>query len=165
MNKFVVGLAHYLGLIDKQALNKTPCACFKVALASASGVGDELARILERHLRGRIDSVELPRKRLWRFWFVGVQVSRKRFTVLLAPSRYGNDEWILLVARLSTPTLWDRLRGRRPIDYAPELLRISSEIHTLLAATSGITAIRWYFEGRGAQSAAVHTPDQLPWTH
>jgi hypothetical protein len=37
------------------------------------------------------------------------------------------------------------------------------EIHTMLTEISGIAAVRWYFEGLDSQTAAVATPNELPW--
>jgi hypothetical protein len=37
------------------------------------------------------------------------------------------------------------------------------EINTVLTASSEFSAVRWYFEGLGTQTAAVATPDELPW--
>ncbi len=33
----------------------------------------------------------------------------------------------------------------------------------MLTAICGVTAVRWYFEGRNRRSSAVATPDELPW--
>jgi hypothetical protein len=67
-------------------------------------------------------------------------------------SRYANGEWIVVVVLA-------------PLTNSPELVLICREIHTLLAATAGVTRIRWYFEGPRTQGAeVVTTPDELPWT-
>lgn len=83
--------------------------------------------------------------------------------MLLDRSKHENDEWILLVGPSQTPGLLALLRGRKPVDYSPELVQVCGEIHTALTGISGITAVRWYFEGFHSQTAAVTTPDQLPW--
>lgn len=78
-------------------------------------------------------------------------------------SKYEDAEWILLVGPLDKPTLLDRLRGRKPISDVPALMLICREIHAMLTAISGVSAVRWYFEGFGSQTSAVATPDELPW--
>ena len=64
---------------------------------------------------------------------------------------------------LEGPGLLDRLLGRKPISKVPELTLTCREIHQVLTAIPGISAVRWYFEGRKTQSVAVATPDELPW--
>lgn len=64
---------------------------------------------------------------------------------------------------LEGPGLLDRLLGRKPISKVLELTLTCREIHQVLTAIPGISAIRWYFEGRKTQSVAVATPDELPW--
>jgi hypothetical protein len=84
--------------------------------------------------------------------------------MLLDRSKYEDAEWVLLVGPSQTPGLVDLLRGRKPVDYSPELLRVCREIHTALTGIPGITAVRWYFEGFNSQTAAVATTDELPWS-
>ena len=144
--------------------SKTPHVCFKAEFSSATRADSELPRLVERQLHTRFDSV-----RVIRTWFLAragcvVQIGEKSFTVALTRSKFGDDEWILLVGPLDTPRLLDRLLRRESLFDASKLMLICREIHTLLTAIPNITAVRWYFEGFRSQTAAVATPDELPWT-
>lgn len=81
------------------------------------------------------------------------EVNQKSFLIGLKESKFGKSEWIVQVGPVN-----------KPLGYSEEILLICREIHAVLTTTRGITAIRWYFEDFHNQSAAVTTPDQLPWT-
>ncbi len=143
--------------------NSTPHVCFKVELPSNGNIDDEVPRLLERHVRTRFGSARVIKTGFLAPLAVELPAGEKTFSAVLGRSKYEDDEWILIVGPLEGPGLLDRLRGRRPISEVPELMRTCREIHQMLAAISGITAVRWYFEGRDTQSEAVATPDELPW--
>jgi hypothetical protein len=86
-------------------------------------------------------------------WIVVVEVNQKSFLIGLKKSKFAKGEWIVQVGPVNAP-----------LGYSEEILLICREIHAVLTAAAGITAIRWYFEGFHNQSAAVTAPDQLPWT-
>jgi hypothetical protein len=95
---------------------------------------------------------------------INVQVEQgSSFMVVLTRSNYEDDQWALLVGSLRVRGLLDFLRGRNPIGVSPEWIQVCRDIHTMLTSSPGITDVRWYFEGFRSQSAAVATPDELPW--
>ena len=137
--------------------------CFKVELAPNGSADDEVPRLLERHLRARFDSVRVIKTGFLAALAVELRAGAKTFSAVLGRSKYEDGEWILIVGPLKAPGWMDRLVGRKPISEVPELMLTCREIHGMLTAISGITAVRWYFEGRNTQSAAVATADELPW--
>lgn len=143
--------------------SKIPHVCFKVAYTSEGDLGDELSRRLESHLLPLFNSVEIIKRRIFPVWAINLSINKKSFTLCLTRSRYENGEWVLLVGPLDTPILSCRLGRPTQITSVPELKLISQNIHSLLATITGISAIRWYFEGGQVQSRAVNTPDELPW--
>jgi len=84
------------------------------------------------------------------------------FSAVLGPSHFAQNEWILIVGAPNTPGMLDWLRGERPESYT-ELARVCAKIHAVLASVVNVSNERWYFEGPRSQSAAVSTPDELPW--
>ena len=92
-----------------------------------------------------------------------LQLERRSYAAVLGPSQYGNDEWILLVEPPDAPGLLDRVRGVESTVSQEGLNRVCREIHAVLTTTQDISAVRWYFEGFHTQTAAVATPDELPW--
>jgi hypothetical protein len=98
--------------------------------------------------------------------FIMVQVGQGPefdFTVGLRRCKYGNDEWVLMI---SPARLWDLLGlllGHNLTGFSPELMQVCRSIHAMLTSIPGITEVRWYFQGARSQSAAVWTPDELPW--
>jgi hypothetical protein len=46
---------------------------------------------------------------------------------------------------------------------AKDLRLISDEVHAVLARTSGVTRLRWWFFGWDVNRPGVRTPSQLPW--
>jgi hypothetical protein len=139
---------------------RSPHVCFTMQLVPATDVRNELARILKMHLRARFGPVReintwiLALSMRWFFGssVIGLQLGEKAFSVIWFRSRYENGEWIVVVVPVS-------------LTNSPELVLICREIHTLLAATAGVTRIRWYSEGPRIQGAeVVTTPDELPWT-
>jgi hypothetical protein len=143
--------------------NNTPHVCFKVELPPRGSADDEVPRFLERHLRTRFDLARVIKTGFLAPLAVELRAGAKTFSAVLGRSKYEDGEWILIVGPLKAPGLLDRLLGRKPISEVPELMLTCREIHQMLTAISGITAVRWYFEGRNTQSAAVATPDELPW--
>jgi hypothetical protein len=88
--------------------------------------------------------------------------ARGSTVAVLGRSQFEANEWILIVGPPPTQSWLDRLRGRRPESNA-ELALTCRKLHTNLAGLTGVSALRWYFEGRRSQSEAVSTPDELPW--
>ena len=119
--------------------------------------------MLAHHLDARFDSFRVIKKWFVTPWAAVLQTGQKSYSMVLGKSKYEKDEWVLLVGPSETPGLFDLLRGRKPVAHSPELQQVCREIHAALTAISGITAVRWYFEGFHSQTAAVATPDELPW--
>lgn len=145
--------------------SKTPHACFKVEGASIGRTDDELPRMLTNHLQTRFASARVKKMPFFGSWTVELQVGpESSFTIMLNRSKYGNDEWVLLLDPLQSRGLLDILRGHKPTGSSSGLMQACRDIHAYLTATPGITAVRWYFEGFRSQTAAVATPDELPWS-
>jgi hypothetical protein len=126
---------------------------------------DELPRMLTKHLQRRFDSAEIKKAPLVASPSIQIQAGKQEFfTVMLGRSKYEKDEWVLLVGPAEISGLSNLIGRRKPTECSPELIQICQEIHAFLTATPGISATRWYFEGFRSQSAAVATPDELPWT-
>lgn len=141
----------------------TPHVCFKVELAPSAAAGEEVPRLLERHFRDRFESVRVIKTGFLAPLAVELRAGAKTFLAVLGKSKYGAGEWILIVGPPRGPGLLDRLLGRKPTSEVPELVLTCRQIHGMLTAIAGITAVRWYFEGRNTQSEAVATADELPW--
>jgi len=88
-------------------------------------------------------------------------VEDRSFTVALSRNRYEKDEWIILIGPNDVPFPW--MRGCSTPEYVPQLRQVCGAVHALLAATPGITRIRWYFQGAGYQSDATAMPEELFW--
>jgi hypothetical protein len=84
-------------------------------------------------------------------------------TAALGRSRFGKGEWILVVTAARTAGLFGRVFQRRIQSNVSDVMNVCREIHESLVAISGVTDVRWYFEGSRGQSPAVATPDELPW--
>jgi hypothetical protein len=131
---------------------EVPRAAFKSLSASI----EDDARILADRLGAELKKWPLAK------WAVKLQVAGTPF--LAGLGRREKDLRVLVVAPSSSgPSLLDLLRGRKVVSYSPELLQACREINTVLTASSEFSAVRWYFEGLGTQTAAVATPDELPW--
>jgi hypothetical protein len=141
--------------------SKTPHVCFKAEFPPAAKADDELPRLLERQLQSRVDSVRVMKARLLAPWAVVLQKGEKSFSAVLGRSKYAADEWVLIVSPPDTPSSLGR--GLSPPSDASGPVVICREIHAVLTAIPNISAVRWYFEGFRNQTAAVATPDELPW--
>jgi hypothetical protein len=156
-------LSGYLRVFDTQRrYEKTPHACFGIE-PPLTKVEGGLPRLLEFHLRARFKPF-----RLRKMWFLGtwagvVPGERDSHGVAFGKSRYKKDDWVLVVSPPSTATLLDRVLGRRVVSDVADVMLLCRDIHALLTTIEGITAVRWYFEGPRSQTAAVTTPDELPW--
>ena len=140
---------------------RSPHACFKVAPDSKINDGDELMSVLERDLSARFDSVRVIERRfLLRVRTISLKAGRKSFLVSLVRNRFDNDEWVLGVDQ-TYESLVGYFMDRKLNAKSSELRMICHDIHVLLASAPGISAIRWYFEGRRTQGSAVATPDEL----
>jgi hypothetical protein len=131
--------------------SKTTHVCFKVERSLTAVADDELPRVLERQLGTRFDSVKMKKMPFMASWAFVLQMKQKPYSAVLGRSKYADDEWLLLVSPPNTPD-------------ASELIVVCREIHALVTAIANVTAVRWYFEGPHNQTAAVATPDELPWT-
>lgn len=129
----------------------TPHVCFEYEAPSSSGSDDELPQRLISQLRDRFSSV-------WtmRIWFGASRVMILRsgaesHTGGFGQNRLRKGEWILAVT------------AARSAERESQVMAVCRKIHQSLLATSGVTSVRWYFEGSKTQSPAVATPDELPW--
>jgi hypothetical protein len=140
----------------------TPRACFKAAVQADGRPGDPLPMIDQR-LRDQFDFVRVKQP-LWltpRFFVLGS--GAQSVSAVVGQSKYAPGEWVLVVGPGGKRGLLDRLLSTDLSVSASELKHTCSRIHRALTAIPQLSAIRWYFEGTRTQSAAVHTPDELPW--
>jgi hypothetical protein len=142
---------------------KTPHACFKVESTSIAMAGKDFPQALANQLQPRFASVQMVKTPFKTSWSLVLQLERQSYMAVLGPSKYGNDEWLLLVGPPDAPRLLDQIRGDESAVSQEELIRICREVHAVLTTSRGISAVRWYFEGLHTQTAAVATPDELPW--
>lgn len=142
-----------------------PRACFGVAADLIRESDDQIQRMLVQQLKARFESTSATKWPFFASWFVRLRLGPGlSFTVALRRSRYKKDEWVLMIGPSEILSPLELIRGQRAKNNSAELLRICREIQVCLTATSGISAVRWYFEGfRGQQTTAVATPDELPW--
>jgi hypothetical protein len=142
----------------------TPHVCFRADLVPPEEVATKLAEILERQFRARFASVDVVKAARLASLVITFRTGDKSFSAVLGSSKYEDGEWLMLIGPPSTPSLLDRIRGRREDVGITELMAGCREIHAMLIGIPGLSAIRWYFEGSRTQSAAVETPDELPWS-
>lgn len=144
---------------------KTPHACFKVKSTSFGSAEDELPQTLAKYLQTRLASVRVRKMPFFGSWAIEVKVGPgSSFTVMLDKSKYGDNEWVLVLGSPTGSSLLDFMRRRDQTSHPPQLIQACRDIHTYLTSIPGITEIRWYFEGFHSQSAAVVTPDELLWS-
>jgi hypothetical protein len=150
-----------------RTFRNAPHACIKADFPSPLIAREEISGIFENHLRTRYGAAR--RGLLWQ-WnlrlprMLDVQVEGKSVLVVWHTNRFNKGEWIITMAPGDSQTLWDRLRGRKPVDYTKELTLACRDIHALLTSVKGISNIKWYFDDFRRQGRnAVWTPDELPW--
>jgi hypothetical protein len=127
---------------------------------------DELQRLLADDLALRFPSARALRASFLPVRFISVQVGQWPdfdFGVGLRRSKYGDDEWVLMIGPWQFRDLLGLLLGHNMTGFSPELMQVCRSIHTMLTSAPGITNVRWYFKGARSQSSAVWTPDELPW--
>ncbi len=144
-------------------IEKTPHACFKVESPSIAMADDDFPQAFANQLQPRFSTAWVKKIPFKTSWAVMLQLERESYAAVLGPSKYGNDEWILLVGPPDAPGLSDRIRGDESTVSQEGLIRVCREVHAVLTTTRGISAVRWYFEGFDTLTAAVATPDELPW--
>ena len=138
-------------------LQKMPCAAFIVKPDVMADVDRVLSERLSRSLSGRFPVS--PAQKHWSFpyWAFNLTAGKDRFIVSIRKSRW-QDQWLLMIHPGAVHLWIALLRPQTAKDVFAALLNICREIHVLLANTTGITNIRWYFTGGGPTTA---TPDQL----
>jgi hypothetical protein len=151
------GLRRILNLMGSN-YSKTPHVCFKAEFPTAAAANDELPQLLKRQLDTRFDSVRVIKARLLAPWAVVLQAGGNSYSAVLGRSKYATDEWILIISPPDGP------RSPGSGSDAAELVVSCRKIHDLLTATPNVSAVRWYFEGFRNQTAALATPEELPWT-
>lgn len=119
--------------------------------------------MLEKHLATKFGPVRKIATVLLMSKGIVLKAENHSFTVLLDRSKYGNDEWILLIGVLDGQSLVDRLRKKAPTGYVEEQKLVCREVHDLLSSAPEVSELRWYFEGFHSQGSAVATPDELLW--
>src|SRR5579871_6071764 len=134
-----------------------PSAAFIAKPAVVTSADRELTERLSRSLSRQFPVT--PARKHWTFpyWAFDLTVGKDRLIVGIRKSRW-EDQWILMFYP-GAGHLWLALiRQRTASTVFATLLTICREIHVLLADTSGVSNIRWYFTKRGPTTA---TPEQL----
>lgn len=108
-----------------------PDVCFRIEGATSLGA-EEVPQLLERHLRSRFAAAPVIKMGIFAPRVMTLTVHGKPLSAVLGRSRYGHDEWILIVGPAESPSLLDRLRGRRVLCDQPELRELCREIHHVL---------------------------------
>src|SRR6476469_8955623 len=90
---------------------KTPHACFKVESTSIAMADNDFPQALANQLQPRFSSVRVEKTLFKTSWAVVLQLEGQSYMAVLGRSKYGNDEWILLVGPPDAPGLLDRIRG------------------------------------------------------
>jgi hypothetical protein len=145
-----------LNMFQSRRYEKTPHVCFSAAgLSTKAEI--ELPRLLGLHFHGRFKSFWMM-KWLSVPWAGSIQSEQYSHVVVLAKSKFKNNDWILIVSHARTSTLLDRVLKRKAVLDVDDIMLLCREIHALLISTGGITSVRWYLKG---QTTAVSTPDEL----
>jgi hypothetical protein len=143
--------------------SKTPHVVFKGETLTEKMPDEWLVRELVDGLERKFGVVRLRKRRLLRIWTMLVKGDSESFRIFIRKFRPGGNECVLLAAPSRTPPFLEILRGRRPVDYSPDLAEICRIVHARLVACGMINVESWFFSGSGTQSLAVGTPDELPW--
>ena len=133
-----------------------PHACFRFTPPRPSTGEPDLKRALESGLRDEFEAVQIVNFGPLATLAVVLGTGEKSVPAVFGNSKFETGEWILIVG---SPDL----SSRQKATPSPELETACRKIHTVLAVTPGVSATRWYFEGRTSQSNAVSTPDELAW--
>lgn len=141
---------------------KLPRVCFGVAADVIKGSDDQLPRMLAQRLSSRFESSLASKTLFFPSWSLQLRLETLSYTIAAKKSAYDQNEWVLIVGPSQIPSPLQIIRGQST-GNSSELLHVSCEIHTVLDSIVGISAIRWYFEDSHGQTAAVATPEQLPW--
>jgi hypothetical protein len=121
----------------------------------------------ERGFRKHFERVEV-RRPWYRPWYptataMVLLLRRDRVSATLVRSRDARVDWQLMVIA-GTPFPVDWLRGRGMRAKRANLRRTCREIHAVLTESASVSRVFWYARGMGESTAAVWTPDELPWT-
>lgn len=153
---------HSLGQRDDKM---TPHVCFSADSSSLADRDKSFPLLVKRQFASRFGSV-----RMNKMWFSGpwgftMKLGEKLLAGLLRRSKYTDGVWVVIIAPPRAATLIDRLLRRKSRDNVQDVMSYCREIHASVTAISGVSAIRWYFEGSQShkQTPAVATPDELPW--
>lgn len=148
------------------SIQKVPRAGFGMDCARTGRLRRELARLLGRHLRKSFDSIRVYPRYFFPISQVVLRSGGHGFVVSVGREKLiGKDEgdWYVVINLLGYPVPLKSLPKDVESKYAKDLMRISEEIHAILSSVSGITRLRWYFEGWDVNIPGVRTSAELPW--
>lgn len=133
-----------------------------ITVQGADGdVPEDFLREFERRFCNHFESVEVKRPWLPRS-AVMLMLRKSSLSVGLKRISADSDEWKLVVCAVS-PFALDWLRGRRMNPQSVDLRGACREIHAILTGMSSVSRLYWYARGSRKNTAAVWTPDELPW--
>jgi hypothetical protein len=128
----------------------------------------DLARMMTRQLSKRFSDVRFYPGWLFPNSALLVTLSGDKFVVLVRKDKYkypGHRDrmWQIMINpyKFRSPAVhFPQVEQER---YAKDLMVISSEVHSVLTRTPGITRLRWWFVGWDVTKPGVRTPKELPW--
>jgi len=156
VSRSIRGLAGNVWQVERGEL--VPRAAFALQLTPTIGARRRFARLLQRHLRKQFGATlvvqPLVLGLLYRASALTFQVQGKEISVTLWRNRSALPEhkhnWRLRIDSVERSATM-------------ELMVASDHVHAFLASTSGIAALRWYFEGWDPKVPGVASPRELPW--
>lgn len=147
----------------KLKLGYVPWASVTVNGARRSDAVEQFVGDFERSVCGHFSSVTVRRPWLRRTAAVVLLLRADSACAALKRSSATWDDWKLLVGE-GSPFLLDWVLGRGMNPKAIDLRRTCREIHVLLTGMPSVHRVYWYARGFRQQTAAVWTPDELPWS-
>lgn len=121
--------------------------------------------MFERHLSKRFGPMRVLKRVFLPVSILTLNVLDDEFVIAVTPERrkkYAN-EWYVSIDPIQYPAP-KKLPRELEMKFATQLLTISEEMNVLLTSVSGVTRLRWYFEGWDIARPGVRTPAELPWS-
>jgi hypothetical protein len=148
------------------SIQRVPRAAFNLKLQSQRRARHELAKMLQQHLMKRFGAVRVFRRFFFPVSVLTLTVNRNVIVVTLRGKpwkRFDENEWYVRVNPLRYPVPIKNLPEDEGRKYERDLMLVSDEIHGLLTHTSGVTRLRWFFQGWDVGRPGVLSPAELPW--
>ena len=157
LNSFVFRFLRTFGIF-----RRIPHACFKFGTELVEKSESQLPQLLSQYLGTRFRSTAPVKQPFAGPWIIKVQLAPDAtFMIAISRMKRSRDMWVLQITPGRIEGTGGRLallRGRIPTEDSRELLPACREIQVFLTSTSGISAVRWFFQGF---RTGVRTPDEL----